>query len=85
MKGTTWVQIVKAVMLMIGTLLITFLVLVSSASTCPTCLARQPRSRAKEKPSSSLGSSTVRTWSASSTSCPLAWLWSSAPLACHTS
>jgi cation/acetate symporter len=28
MKGTTWVQIVKAVMLMVGTILITFLVLV---------------------------------------------------------
>src|SRR5215210_8625689 len=28
MKGTTWVQIVKAVMLMVGTVLITFLVLV---------------------------------------------------------
>jgi cation/acetate symporter len=32
MKGTTWVQIVKAVMLMLGTLLITFLVLLQFGS-----------------------------------------------------
>ena len=85
MKGTTWVQIVKAVMLMAGTVLITFLVLVQFGFNLSDLLAQQLRSRAREKPSSSLDSSTVRIWSASSTSSRLAWPWSSAPLACRIS
>ena len=72
MKGTTWVQIVKAVLLMVGAILITFLVLASSASTCPTCSARPPRSPARARRSCSPDCGTVRTWSARSTSCRLA-------------
>ena len=53
MKGTTWVQIVKAVLLMAGTVLITVLVLASSASTSPSCSAPRPRTPARARRSSS--------------------------------
>ena len=85
MKGTTWVQIVKAVLLMAGTLLITILVLASSASTCPSCSAPPPRSPARARRSCSRVSCTARTWPASSTSCRWVWRWCSAPPASRTS
>ena len=47
MKGTTWVQIVKAVLLMLGSLLITSWCWPSSASTCPSCSARRLSSSGK--------------------------------------
>ena len=52
MKGTTWVQIVKAVLLMIGAILITFLVLVAvRLQPVRPARRRRPRSRARERPS----------------------------------
>jgi cation/acetate symporter len=85
MKGTTWVQIVKAVLLMLGTVLITILVLVKFGFNLSDLLGTAAEKSGKGEAFLRLGSSTVRIWSASSTSCRLAWPWSSAPLACRTS
>ena len=85
MKGTTWVQIVKAVLLMLGTILITFLVLLQFGFNLSDLLGAAAEKSGKERPSCNLDCSTVRTWSARSTSCRLVWPWSSAPLACRTS
>ena len=54
MKGTTWVQIVKAVLLMAGTVLIMVLVLAKfDFNLSPTCSAPRPATPARARRSSS--------------------------------
>ncbi|GAA2930796.1 hypothetical protein GCM10020221_28250 [Streptomyces thioluteus] len=78
MKGTTWVQIVKAVLLIAGTLLITILVLNKFDWNLSTCSAPPPTRAARAGRSSNPGSSTARTAPPSSTSSRWAWRSSSA-------
>ena len=64
MKGTTWVQIVKAVLLMAGTLLITILVLAKFGFNLSDLLGRRGRElRQGRGVPASPASSTARTWS----------------------
>ena len=53
MKGTTWVQIVKAVLLISGTILITVLVLAEFDFNLSTCSARPRTTPARARRSSS--------------------------------
>ena len=85
MRGTTWVQIVKAVLLIIGSFLITILVLAKFGFNLSELLGAAAEKSGKGQRSWSLGCSTARTWSARSTSCPSAWPWCSAPPAFRTS
>jgi cation/acetate symporter len=85
MKGTSWVQIVKAMLLMSGTVLITFLVLVRSTSTSPTFSAPPRRTPARVKTSCSPGCCTALTWSPSWTSSASPWRWFLAQRDCRTS
>ena len=55
MKGTTWVQIVKAVLLISGTILITVLVLAKFDFNLSTCSARPPTTAARARRSSQPG------------------------------
>ena len=55
MKGTTWVQIVKAILLMCGTVLITVLVLAEFGFNLSELLGAAPRRPARARPSSSPG------------------------------
>ena len=61
MKGTTWVQIVKAVLLMVGTLLITVLVLVKFSFNLSELLGAAADNRARARRSCSRASFTART------------------------
>ena len=84
MKGTTWVQIVKAVLLMSGTVLITVLVLAEFDFNLSELLARPPRNgqgRGVPQPGLKYGIDTTR----GSTSSRSAWPWCSAPPVCRTS
>ena len=85
MKGTTWVQIVKAVMLMVGTMLITFLVLVefgfNLSDLLGTAAEKSGKGEAFLQPGQLYGKDLVGKFDFIS----LAWPWSSAPLACRTS
>ena len=86
MKGTTWVQIVKAVLLMVGSLLITILVLAQFGFNLSELLgAAAEKSGKGDGVPASPACSTARTWWARSTSCPSAWPWCWAPPGCRTS
>ncbi len=101
MKGTTWVQIVKAVLLMTGSALIVILVLAKfhfnlsellgvaadnyKTSSDAAAEAAGKPRRRPPRPSWSPASSTASPAPASSTSCPSAWPWCSARRACRTS
>ena len=86
MKGTTWVQIVKAVLLMSGTVLITVLVLAKFDFNLSNLLGARRRQQRQ-------GSGVPRARPevrrsrrpASSTSSPSAWRWSWARRVCRTS
>ena len=79
MKGTTWVQIVKAVLLMAGTLLITILVLAEFSFSLSDLLGaaaeRTGKGEAFLQPGQLYGKDLV----GSSTSCPWVWPWCWAP------
>ncbi len=85
MKGTTWVQIVKAVLLMLGSLLITILVLAQFGFNLSELLGAAAERSGKGEAFLSQACATAPTWSARSTSCPSAWPWCSAPPGCRTS
>ena len=86
MKGTTWVQIVKAVLLMAGTVLITVLVLAKFGFNLSDLLGAAAANTGKGdaflQPGLKYG---VSLTSARSTSSASASRWCSAPPACRTS
>ncbi len=84
MKGTTYVQIIKASLLIIGAAIMTVWVLGKAASTSRTCSARPPRRPPRARRSSTRALSTARRRRPRSTSSRCRWPWSSAPPACRT-
>ena len=86
MRGTTWVQIIKAVLLIIGAAVMTIWVLACTASTCPRCSATPSPRAARRAPScSGRARSTASPGSPSSTSSRWRSRWCWAPRACRTS
>lgn len=85
MKGTTWVQMIKAVLLIAGALLITLLVLVKFNFNISDLLGKAAENSGQGRSSSSPASSTARTRPPSWTSSRSAWPSSSGPPACRTS
>ncbi len=81
MKGTTYVQIIKAVLLIIGAAVMTAWVLGIFGFNLSALLGRPRRPARAARPCSPPACST-RT---RSTSCRSAWRWCSAPRACRTS
>ena len=75
MKGTTWVQIIKAILLIAGAAVMTLWVLPSTASTSPPSWARRWRPPTT-RPSSIRACSTARATPPSWTLCRSAWRWS---------
>ena len=84
MKGTTWVQIVKATLLIIGAFVMTVWVLALNGFNLSTLLGSLSRRRARARPSSARACSTARRPRARSTSSRSASPWCSAPPACRT-
>ena len=86
MKGTTWVQIVKAVLLMAGTVLITVLVLAKFNFNISDLLGAAAENTGKGdaflKPGLKYGVSTDQQDRLHQ---PRRWRWCSAPPACRTS
>lgn len=85
MKGTTWVQMIKAVLLIAGALLITLLVLVKFNFNISDLLGKAAENSGQGRSSPSPASSTARTRPPSWTSSRSAWPSSSGPPACRTS
>ena len=85
MKGTTWVQIIKAVLLILGAGVM-FVWVLSKFGLQPvsSLLGERRRGRRAARRSSTRACSTARAASPRSTSSRCRWPWCSAPPACRT-
>lgn len=85
MRATTWIQIVKAVLLMAGALALTVLVLVHFHGNINSLLNTAAERSATARTSSPPVCGTAGTGPRASTSSAWAWPWSSARRVCRTS